>query len=72
MAYLRMICDVETHVLTVTDVAVFDGGTRSLAAHTHSRSHCAHTHTHTHEVLNSDRWAAATEETLRFPKEERN
>ena len=34
-----MIGDVETHVLTVADVAVFDGGTRPLAAHTHSRPH---------------------------------
>lgn len=34
--YLCVICDVESYVLTVTDVAVFDGWTRSLATHTHS------------------------------------
>lgn len=31
-----MICDVQSYVLTVTDVAVLDGWTRSLATHTHS------------------------------------
>ena len=37
--YLCMVSDVKSNVLTVADVAVFDGRTRPLAAHTHSRAH---------------------------------
>ena len=34
VTYLCMVSDVKPHVLTVADVAVFDGGTSALAAHT--------------------------------------
>lgn len=34
--HLCVVCDVQPYVLTVADVAVFDGWTRALAAHTHS------------------------------------
>lgn len=34
--YLCVIRNIQSYVLTVTYVAVFDGWTRSLAAHTHS------------------------------------
>jgi len=35
--YLRVVRDVEAHVLTVADVAVFDGGKGTLATHAHRR-----------------------------------
>lgn len=37
--YLCVIRYVQSYILTVTDVAVFDGWTRSLATHAHSWTH---------------------------------
>jgi len=39
-SYLRVVRDVQPHVLTVADVAVLDGGTGALTAHAHRRTHC--------------------------------
>lgn len=38
---LRVVRDVQPHVLAVADVAVFDHGVCARAAHTHSCAHCA-------------------------------
>ena len=51
--YLRVIRDVQAHVLTIADVAVFDGRTRPLAAHTHSGAHCKQRESTDHTPLNS-------------------
>lgn len=53
-SHLCVVRDVETHILAVTDVAVLDGRTRPLAAHTHSRSHYTHTHTHVRALRGRD------------------
>lgn len=35
-----MVCDVEAYIFTVTDVTIFDGGTRALTTHAYCRTHC--------------------------------
>lgn len=42
-SYLCMISDVEANVFTVTDVAVLNGRTSTLATYTHCRAHCRET-----------------------------
>lgn len=37
--YLRVVCDVQSYVFTVADVAMFDDRTRSLSANTHGGTH---------------------------------